>query len=112
MSDADLTDKLFPPTPEQLAQRNALAEVNEAVGILKKNVRAEIRALKRKRADELVPSVQKSLDEKIAAKEQEFKDVDWVFTVPSTNEQQTIQNHVRGLIKWDETMRKYGVRGH
>jgi len=107
-----LTDKLFPLTPEQLAQRNALAEVNEEVGLLKTKVRAELRTLKRKRTDELVPSARKSLDEKIATKEQEFNDVESVFYVPSTENEKTIQNHFKGLIKWDEIMRKHGVRGY
>jgi hypothetical protein len=104
-------DKFFADTPEEKAHRNALAEIREEVGLLKTKVRAEIRALKRKRLDSLVPSEKKTLDDKIAAKQQEFDKIDSVFYVATTDRDRAIQNHFRGLIKWDEIMHKHDVRG-
>jgi hypothetical protein len=79
---------------------------------LKKKLRTELRALKRKRADELVPSAMASLDEQIAKKEKEFNNVDCVFSNASTGPELALQKHVRGLINWDGIMKKYGVSGH
>ena len=103
---------LEPLTPQQAAIQNAMVEVKEEMGELKKKLRAEIRSLKRKRADELVPSIQAVLDEQIPIKEQEFAELDCAYVNASTASELALQKHVRGLIKWDEKMRKHGVSGY
>ena len=101
-----------PPTPEAKAMRAAMAEIKDEAGKLKMRLRSEVRSLKRKRNDELVPSQQMSLDEQIAAKEQEFKDVDCIFLNATSPTQQTVQDRFKRLIGWAEIMRKHGVSGH
>jgi len=53
-----------------------------------------------------------SLDEQIANKEKEFNNVACVFSNASTGPELALQKHVRGLIKWDEIMKKHGIPGY
>lgn len=113
MSD-DLTLDSFtePPTPEAKALRAAMAEIKDAAGKLKMKLRSELRSLKRKRSDELVPSQQVSLDGQITAKEQEFEGVDCIFYSASGDAGRAQQDRFKRLIGWDEIMRKHGVAGY
>ncbi len=106
MSDT-LDQFLEPLTPEQKAMQAAIAEIKDEAGRLKTKLRNEVRALRRKRNDCLVPSEQASLDQQIAAKQKDFEDVDCIFAHTHTR-----QDHFRRLIKWDEIMRKHGVAGY
>ena len=110
---SDLTQYGFEPlSPEQEAMRKAMAEIRDEAGRLKTKLRNEVRTLKRKRNDCLVPSEQVSLDEQIAVKQKDFDDVDCVFLNATSNAVQTRQEHFKRLIKWDEIMRKHGVAGY
>jgi hypothetical protein len=103
---------LEPLTPEQEALQKAMLEVKEEAGKLKTKLRKEVRSLSKKRAEELVPSVQVSLDEQIAKKQKEFADVDLLDLCPRNDHERALQNHVKGLIKWDGIMKKHGVTGY
>lgn len=109
MSD-DLTLDSFtePPTPEAKALRAAMAEIRDEAGRLKMKLRSELRTLKRKRNDCLVPSEQVSLDQQVAVKQKDFDDVDCLFHAQT----HTRQDHFKRLINWDEIMRKHGVAGY
>ena len=86
-----------------------MAEIRDEAGRLKTKLRNEVRALKRKRNDCLVPSEQVPLDEQIAAKQKDFNDVDCIFFEQTDT---TRQDHFKRLIHWDDTMRKHGVAGY
>jgi hypothetical protein len=108
MSDDLTIDDFGELTPEQKAMRAAMAEIKDAAGTLKTKLRNELRTLRRKRSDCLVPTEQASLDEQIAVKQKDFDDVDCLsHAAPSAR-----QDHFKRLIKWDEIMRKHGVNGH
>jgi hypothetical protein len=108
MSDT-LDQFLEPPTPEQEAKRKAIAEIKDEAGRLKTKLRNEVRTLRRKRNDCLVPSEQASLDQQITAKQKDFDDVDCIFLAQADVAR---QDHFKRLIKWDEIMRKHGVAGY
>ena len=95
-----------PLTPEQKARRAAMAEIKDEVGRLRTKLRNELRALKRKRNDNLVPSEQVALDEQIAKKQTEFDDVDCVFNAESSTGK-ALQDHYKRLINWDGIMKKH-----
>ncbi len=88
--------------------RKAAAEIKDEAGRLKTKLRNELRALKRKRNDCLVPSEQVSLDQQIAAKQKDFDDVDCLFHAQTSPR----QDHFKRLIGWNEIMRKHGVAGY
>jgi hypothetical protein len=103
-------DDFDPPTPEELARRNAMAEIRDEVGKLKNQLQADIKKLKKKLREENIPSVQTSLRQQITMKETQFKDVDYVFCEAGTDPAgRRKQDQFKTLIKWDEIMRKHGV---
>lgn len=106
-SNLTLDDFAERPTPEQLAQRNANAEIREEAGKLKNKLQGQIRDLRRKRGRENAPLARASLDEQIAKKEQEIEDLKWVSLNASTGPELALQKHVRGLINWDGIMKKH-----
>ncbi len=102
-----MDDFAEPLTPEQKARQAAMAEIKDEVGRLRTKLRNELRALKRKRNDNLVPSEQVALDEQIAKKQKEFDDVECVFYNVSTGPELALQKHVKGLVNWDGIMKKH-----
>ena len=91
------------PTPEQLAQRNANAEIKDEVGKFKNKIQAEIRALKNAKRKENRPVEQASLEQQIAEKQQDINDVDCVFLAMTSAR----QAHFKRLINWDGIMKKH-----
>ena len=103
---------LEPLTPEQKARQNAMAEIKEEMGKLKTTLRNEVRVLKKKRGDELIPSKQAILNEQIAKKQKDFDDVGCLLYSTTTTAAKERQDYFKRLIKWDEIMRKHGVPGY
>lgn len=108
MSDNSLDNIFEPLTAEEKAHNAAVAEIKDEVGRFKNKTQKQIRALKKSRRDENIPSKQASFDQQIAEKEQEFRDVDSVFDSAHS----ALKDRYKVIIKWDEIMRKHGVAGY
>ena len=109
MSDNPTMESFAEPlTPEQITLKAAMAEIKDEVGKFKNSTQTKIKSLKKARRDENIPSKQAPLDQQIAEKQQELKEVKCVFDSGGS----ALQNHYRKIVKWDEIMRKHGVRGY
>lgn len=113
MTDKSTLDPfLEPPTPEEEARQKANAEVREKMGNLKNQLQKELGKLRGLRRRENVPTVQASLDEQIAQKQKEFRDVDCINYAATTEADLALQKHVKDQINYAAIMKKHGVPGY